>query len=77
MKFDDLVKYILEDFVSPFVSRSQNVAAVGGQSGGDTRGAQELTFPNQETGLMPIPTELFPKLKKDKKIKKKAKKKHS
>ena len=77
MKFDQLIKFLEEDFISPFVSRSQNVAATGGQSGGDTRGSHEMTFPNKNTGMVPISPGLFPKVKKLDKLKKKVKKKCS
>lgn len=77
MKFDDLLKFLEEDLVSPFVSRSQNVAATGGQSGGDTRGSHHMTFPNKDTGMIPISPGLFPKIKKLNNVKKKVKKKRS
>lgn len=77
MKFNDLVKKIEEDFISPFNGTHQQVNAQGGQSGGTTQGDQSMTFPNRETGMMPITNAMFPKIEKLKKKKKKFKKKAS
>lgn len=73
MKFDDLVRKLNEDFISPFNGSYKQVAAAGGQSGGTTTGDHEKTFPNNSTGMLPIPNNLFPKINYNKKFKKRKK----
>lgn len=70
MKFFDLVKLLGEDFISPFNGSYKQVTAAGGQSGGTTSGDHEKTFPNNSSGIMPIPSNLFPKLNNKQKLKK-------
>jgi hypothetical protein len=65
LKFYNAVKNILENQISPFVSRSQPVAAKQGTNIGMTTGDMLHTFPNS---LQQVPVVLP---KKKKKIKQK------